>query len=205
MYLQTSTREMYLEFIKKHLSQKRLSHTLGAEKCAISLAKHYKVNVISAQTAALFHDVAKRSDDNTQLETARTHGYTPDAIHLYRPDLLHGINAAFIAQDMFDIHDEDILNAIRYHTTGRANMSMLEKIIYMSDLIEETRDYEGVDVFRKLVYKDMDRAMVDGMIYVMEYLLKKRVPVHPTGIEAINYYLLKQKEEDKCKDSANTR
>ncbi len=190
-----------MEYLKSKLTAKRFKHVIGTAKCAVKLAKRYNVDACAAKTAALLHDMAKTLDDETQLRCARDHGYTPDEIHLYRPDLLHGINAAFMAQDMFGIEDEDTLNAIRYHTTGRPAMSKLEKIIYISDLIEETRDFDGVEMFRKLANKDLDEALIASMLWVIKYILEKQVPLHPDGINALNYYLL-NKEDIKCKKTS---
>ena len=108
------------------------------------------------------------------------------------PQLLHGMVGASIARDVFKIEDDDILNAITYHTTGRANMSLLEKIIYVADYIEPSRDFPGVEFLREISYTNLDEAVIECCESTIKYILSKKLLLHKNTIEARNYLLIKK-------------
>jgi len=103
------------------------------------------------------------------------------------PELLHGKVGAAMVQADLGISDEDILCAIRWHTTGRAGMSLLEKIVYIADLIEPGRDFSGIDEIRDLAYRDIDEAMLAALKQVMDFVMCKGFTLHPSSIEAYQY------------------
>ncbi len=145
-----------VSYIEKNFSEKRKIHTEGVRVTAIHLAEKYGADVKKAETAALFHDMF-RSLSVDVLNYYVKH-LELDEKYMNNCNLAHGKIAAIVMEREFDIHDEDILNAVKYHTTGRANMSKLEKVIYISDAIEPNRAYPGVDELRKIAEEDLDRA-----------------------------------------------
>jgi len=179
--------------IQSRLDKKRVKHTLGVEKAAIALAERFGADVEKAQIAALLHDLAKKTKGKQQLHLAEIYKIQMDELTRQQPDLLHGPLAAEIMRRELGIRDEDILNAVRFHTTGREHMSPLEKIIYLADLIEEGRDFEGVEKIREIARTDLDLALLAGMGHVLIYLVENNVPIHLASVRAYND-LLRNKE-----------
>lgn len=179
-------REGYLTLLKEKLKPKRLVHTLGVEKLAIQLAKKYGADVASAQRAALLHDLAKSLKKQEMLTLAYNYNIEVDEICQRQPDLLHGALSAEWARRELGLQDEDMLNAIRFHTTGRAGMSPLEKIIYLADLLEENRDFPGVEELREATMLDLNQGFLEGMAHVLTYVIAERTLLHPRSIEAYN-------------------
>ncbi len=143
-------------YINQNLSQKRLTHTEGVRKTAVILAKRWGENEEKADFAALCHDMCKEMPlDDIKYYVAL---FNLAKIYENNRNLAHGKLAAALMAKEFDIDDEDVLNAVSYHTTGRANMSLLEKIIYIADAIEPGRSYPGVDQLRALALEDINQA-----------------------------------------------
>ena len=194
MCLDEKKRQAYLALIESRLDRKRVQHTLGVEKEAMRLVRRYGGDMEKAQIAALLHDVAKKIKKKEKLNLAQIYNIEIDPVSRQDPSLLHGPLAAEMMRRELGISDPDILNAVRYHTTGRENMSRLEKIIYLADLIEEGRDFPGVEGLRELAEEDLDTALLEGMRHVLLYLVENRSPVQLLSIEAYND-LLKKKEK----------
>ena len=194
MCLDEKKRQAYLALIESRLDRKRVQHTLGVEKEAMRLVRRYGGDMEKAQIAALLHDVAKKIKKKEKLNLAQIYNIEIDLVSRQDPGLLHGPLAAEMMRRELGISDPDILNAVRYHTTGRENMSRLEKIIYLADLIEEGRDFPGVEELRELAEEDLDTALLEGMRHVLLYLVENRSPVQLLSIEAYND-LLKKKEK----------
>lgn len=125
---------------------------------AIFLAEKYNENAKSAETAAILHDIAKYADEDWMRQIVIQNGLDHRLIG-WGSEILHGPVGAWIAENEFNIINEDILNAIRFHTTGRAGMTKLEKIIYIADMIEPNRKFPGVEELRILANKDIDEAL----------------------------------------------
>ena len=194
MCLDEKKRQAYLALIESRLDRKRVQHTLGVEKEAMRLVRRYGGDMEKAQIAALLHDVAKKIKKKEKLNLAQIYNIERDPGSRQDPGRLHGPLAAEMMRRELGISDPDILNAVRYHTTGRENMSRLEKIIYLADLIEEGRDFPGVEELRELAEEDLDTALLEGMRHVLLYLVENRSPVQLLSIEAYND-LLKKKEK----------
>ncbi len=187
---QNCSDEELLDIIKKQLSNKRWKHTVNVVKAAKSLALTWHVDEAKAEFSAYCHDYAKEFSDEESAGFIRKY-HLPEKFFDYM-EIAHGPVAAAILENVYGVADEDILNAVRYHTTGRANMSLLEKIVNLADLIEEGRDYVGVDEIRQLAYKDLDAACIlafEGvlgfvkrsgrtpdvdMLYALDYLQKNK-------------------------------
>ena len=189
LYLRHDFSSGILQRIKKTMSEKRYLHTVGVAKEAVKLADMYDEDAEKAYTAALLHDIAKEMPNSSKLNMARAVGIKIDEELEKMPHLLHGALGAQIAKVDFGIDDEYILDAIRYHTTGRANMTNLDKIIYLADLIEPNREiYEGLSLIRQKAYDNLDEAVHEGIKDSIAYVEKKGEPVYYLSCEALEHY-----------------
>lgn len=166
-----------------YLKYKRIPHVLGTEQEAVRLAERYGADVRKAQVAALLHDCTKKLDMEQQLALCRRYGIRLDELEQKALKLLHAKTGAAIARDVFGVDDE-IYRAIWWHTTGHANMTLLEKIIYLADYIEPSRDFPGVDKLRSVCYKDLDEGLLLGLEMSIEEMTNMGNPVHHATIEA---------------------
>ena len=166
-----------------YLNYKRIPHVLGTEQEAIRLAERYGADVEKARVAALLHDCTKKLSMEEQLALCEKYGIQLDELEQKALKLLHSKTGAAIARDMFGVDDE-IYSAIWYHTTGHANMTKLEKIIYLADYIEPTRDFPGVDELRNVCYEDLDKGLLKGLEMTIEEMTAMGNPVHHATIEA---------------------
>ena len=166
-----------------YLKHKRIPHVLGTEQEAIRLAERYGADVEKARRAALLHDCTKKLDMEEQLALCCRYGIQLDGLEQKALKLLHSKTGAAIARDVFGV-DDDIYSAIWYHTTGHAGMTKLEKIIYLADYIEPSRDFPGVDKLRKVCYEDLDRGLLMGLEMTIEEMTSMGNPVHHATIEA---------------------
>jgi predicted HD superfamily hydrolase involved in NAD metabolism len=160
---------------------------MGVLEVALELAEAHEVSKEKAETAALFHDYAKNFTDDEmrryvdEKNLCDEHLTICDSINLY-----HGIVGASIAEKKYGVKDRDVLNAIRNHTFGRAGMSKLEKIIYLADIMEISRDFEGVDEIRKKAFSDLDQAVLEAIDRTLLYLIGKGEVININTIYARN-------------------
>ena len=166
-----------------YLKPKRMSHVLGTEQEAIRLAERYGADVEKARVAALLHDCTKKLNMEEQLELCGRYGIQLDELEQKALKLLHAKTGAAIARDVFGVDDE-IYNAIWWHTTGHAHMTLLEKVIYLADYIEPSRNFPGVDKLRAVCYKDLDEGLLMGLEMTIEEMTEMGNPVHHATIEA---------------------
>lgn len=177
--------------VKNMLTFDRFTHSLGVEKEAIKLGKRYGADIDKCRIAAIVHDCQKDLDDEKLIKRAIEYKIDIDKIQLNSPQLLHGPVGALYCKEKFGIEDEDILNAVYYHTTGRENMSLLEKIIYIADIIEENRNYfPELESIRHEAYKNLDSALIMSADSTIAYVIKRRCLIHPLTIEFRNSLLL---------------
>lgn len=184
-------RDDYLAAIKQRMPEKRYIHTIGVMETAIDLAEKYGENVQSAETAAILHDIAKYADLDWMKKIAKENE-RDDRLVDWGSEILHGPVGSWIAQYEFNIENEDILNSIRYHTTGRAKMSKLEKIIFVADMIEPNRQFDGVKKLRKKANKNLDQAMSACIRHSIKFLVKTKQPIYPVSIECYNDFVGKE-------------
>ena len=181
-------------YLKNNLSEKRYVHSLGVADEAVCLAKLYNADVNKAYIAGLVHDCAKEINASDSIDLLKEkYKIIPDDDLTAVPRLLHGLLGACMAADKFQIDDMDILDAIRYHTTGKANMGLLTKIIYIADYIEPGRTYPDVDKLRKITYNDIDEGILFSLDYTICDLVKKGIPIHPDTVFCRNFILGKNK------------
>jgi nicotinate-nucleotide adenylyltransferase len=168
-----------------YLKPQRVPHVLGTEQEAIRLAIRYGADTGKAQIAALLHDCTKKLNMEEQLALCAKYNLELDELEQQALKLLHSKTGAAIARDVFGVDDE-IYSAIWYHTTGHADMTKLEKIIYLADYIEPSRDFPGVDKLRKVCYEDLDKGLLLGLEMTIEEMTGMGNPVHRATIEARN-------------------
>lgn len=173
------------------LDPRRIPHVLGTEETAAALALRWGADEESARRAALLHDCTKKFDKELQMALCRQYGIEPDAAERREGKLLHAITGAAVAYADFGVSGE-VRDAIRWHTTGKADMTLLEKIIYLADYIEPTRDFCDLTELRRLAFEDLDGALLLGFTMAVEDLAKKGMPVHPNSVLARDYLKGKQ-------------
>ena len=166
-----------------YLKHRRIPHVLGTEQEAIRLAERYGADVEKARVAALLHDCTKKLDMPAQLALCGQYGIALDELEQKALKLLHSKTGAAIARDVFGVDDE-VYSAIWYHTTGHADMTTLEKIIYLADYIEPSRDFPGLDTLRQVCYEDLDKGLLLGLEMTIEEMTAMGNPVHRATVEA---------------------
>lgn len=157
--------------IEKVQDAKRYEHTLGVAYTAAALAMRFGAPIQDAQTAGLLHDCAKCLSDEKRLALCEKHDIPITEVERRNPFLLHAKVGAFLARRKYGVRDEDILNAVQYHTTGREGMSLLEKIIFVADYIEPGRKQApNLAEIRRLSFEDLDAALLKILEDTMDYL-----------------------------------
>ncbi len=171
--------EEYDALIKKRLKPSRYEHSICVMKRAVELAEKNGADVIRARLAGLLHDVMKNVERKNMLQFIEDSGIILLYADLCAPQLWHAIaGEAYIRREL-GIDDADVLNAVRYHTTGRAGMSLLEKVVYLADLTSADRDYPDVKKTRKIVDKSLDQGMLYSMKFLITDLVKEGKVLHP--------------------------
>ena len=168
------------------LKHARIPHVLGTEQEAVRLALRYGADADRARTAALLHDCTKRLEMDEQLALCAQYGIELDELEQKALKLLHAKTGAAVARDRFGVDDE-IYSAIFWHTTGHADMTLLEKVIYLADYIEPTRSFPGVDALRAACYEDLDKGLLMGLEMTVEEMKERGNPVHSATLAAIEY------------------
>lgn len=183
--------ETMQEKLQSALSVKRYIHTMGVAEEAGKLAEIYGTakDRQKARVAGLLHDCAKDYPEGMRLRFCKEYKVQVDEIMQKQTDLIHPFLGAEVAKREYQVLDEDILNAIRYHTTGRAGMTLLEKIIFIADYIEPNREkFGGLDEARRLAYLDLDQAMEYILENTIAYVKARGRLLHPLSLEALEYY-----------------
>jgi predicted HD superfamily hydrolase involved in NAD metabolism len=178
------------DYISKKLDKERFIHSVNVSKEAINLAKIYKVSVFKAQIAALLHDCSKSGYAKEQVlffKGRKKFGYF-DIIAKNAPQLLHSFSGAIIAKERFKIKDKDILNAISNHTLGRENMSVLEKIIFISDCVSADRKCAKAKKIKKTALKDLDEAFRGALRNKIQYCLDTNKWICHKSLKVWNHY-----------------
>ena len=179
--------------MEKVLDPKRFEHTLGVAYTASALAMCYDVDINKAQTAGLLHDCAKCMSNEKKLSICEKHHIPVNEVERKNLFLLHAKVGRYVAMKQFNIHDQDIINAILNHTTGRPGMSQLEKIIYIADYIEPGRKQApNLTKLRRLAFQDLDQALLQVLGDILHYLESINSPIDPMTQKTYEYYLGKE-------------
>ncbi len=170
----------YIDTIKlkleKSISNSLFNHCLGTASEAEKLAKNYGINEEKAYVAGLLHDCGKNKSEKNDKNKKKD-------------NLIHSQIGAHLAKEEYNISDEDIINAIKYHTTGRENMSLLEKIIFIADKIEPNRNYEGVDKLRKLAYDNINESIVKCLENTINYVKQRGLEFDVQSLKTLDYLI----------------
>lgn len=180
--------EQLRELVAERLSAKRARHVYAVCRQAVQMARRFGEAEQKAETAALLHDITKEVGLAEQLKMIREFDIITDSVILDSPSLYHAVTGAIVAKREFGVQDRDILNAVRYHTTARAGMSRLEKIIYLADAVSEDRTYKRVDEFRALAMQDLDLCMLEMLKHSIRYLVKDECMLPLDTLQAYNQY-----------------
>lgn len=170
--------------LKKSLSEYRLKHTLSVAETAVWLANRFGVDPVQAHLAGMLHDCAKGMDAPTLLQLIRTGGVSADELELSMPALLHAPAGAALAKSQYHVSDQAVLSAIRWHTTGRRNMTPLEKVVYLADMIEPGRAmYSGLNDLRECARENLDEAVYMAAAQSASYVSGRGKKLHPRTME----------------------
>lgn len=178
------------KYYEKNLSIKRQRHIRGVIESAEKLAEKYGGDKEKVHTAALLHDYAKGQTPDEMKYCLIENNVLLDDIQMRCDSLLHSLVAVVVAFKEYGISDIDILNSIRYHTTGRKNMSINEKIVCLADYIEKNRNFDGVEKIREKAEKDIDLALKTAFDGTIRSLLNKGELIHPDTLAARNELLI---------------
>lgn len=169
-----------VEELSREVKGEKFEHCLGVEQTAVALAERYGADRDKAGLAGLMHDYTKQQDNERLAEEYH--------ISYLTPKTLHGHTAAAQLKQKGWITDEEVLNAIKWHTTGRAGMGMLEKIIYIADYMEPHRDFPGVEKLRKLAFENIDKAVLLGLKMSINNIIENKSLIDTDSVQAYNYY-----------------
>lgn len=187
-------RDTALKLVKNQLTEHRYQHTLGVMETAITLAKKYGADEKKAETAAIFHDYAKFRPKEEMQEIILMQGFPEDLLE-FNAELWHAPAGAYLAMTEAGITDPEILAAIRYHTSGRPGMTLLEKIIYLADYIEPGRHFPGVEEVRALAKENLDTALIKSVQNTILFLVKRGQSVYPETFHTYNDLVKKRRTD----------
>lgn len=190
--MDNSKRKEYTSLLKGMLSKHRFNHSLNVSEEAVRLAKRYGADVARAETAGLLHDIMKETEPTEQrsliLRYDRYNSFDSGPM-LVSDKLLHGPAGAAYCRLVLCIKDEEILNAIFFHTTARADMSLIEKIVYIADYTSRERSYKDVEMIRKLADKSLEATIAATTSFSIKDQINKKQPVNIYTVEAYNQYI----------------
>jgi predicted HD superfamily hydrolase involved in NAD metabolism len=178
-------REHLMERTRQQMPSKRWEHTQGVMETAVRLAAKYGADPDKADLAALLHDYCKYWPVEEQIRAYREFGLPEDALE-YDPQLLHGPLAAEVVRRELGVADTEVLDAIRWHTSGRERMTLLDKIVCLADYIEPGRDFPGVHNIREIAEYSLEKALIAGFDSTIRFLIEKGKKVYPLTLLARN-------------------
>lgn len=183
--------EDYIKILTTKLTPKRLSHSIGVSQTASVLAQKYGAQSEQARLAGLLHDCARGLSNNILLQMARSFGIVVSDVEIANPALLHAPVGACLAKTEFGIMDEQVLQAIKWHTTGGPDMTVLDKVVFLADYIEPNRSFPGVDRIRKIAEVDLDQAVLATFDQTLQFVIAQGGLIHTASVEGRNFMLLK--------------
>ncbi len=181
----------YKQILEKRLKPKRYHHSLCVADEAMRLARKYGCDCEKAYLAGLLHDITKNATEDEHLQIFNQFGIMLNDVEKNAEKLMHAISGAAYIENILGIKDIDVITAVRYHTTARANMSLLEKVLYLADFTSADRDYDDVDVMRQKVEISIDAALDYALTYTINDLISRKKPLHLDTVMAYNEILLK--------------
>jgi len=181
-------REPLKESVRSQMPAARWQHTLGVVETSIRLAARYGADPDKAELAAILHDCCKSWPVDRQAAVIREHALSEDVLQ-YDKELWHAIAGAWVAEKEYGVNDPEVLDAIRYHTTGRAGMTLLEKVVCLADYIEPGRDFPAVNNIRELAEHSLEKALVAGFDSTIHFLLDRGKKIYPLTVLTRNALL----------------
>jgi nicotinate-nucleotide adenylyltransferase len=182
------------QMVMPYLKADRIAHVTGVESQAVMLAMHWGIDPETAAVAGILHDITKAQSKEKQLKLCEKYGILLEKAEKENPSLLHARTGAALAKERFGVSDE-IVEAIRWHTTGKPDMNTLEKILYLADYTEPNRDFEGVEELRALCFEDLDKAMALGLQMSIDDLNERGKPIFHDTMDAYNWYKNRTEEQ----------
>lgn len=179
-----------IEKIKAQLSDQRFQHVLRVEQTAIALATHYDADVERASIAGLVHDYAKQRPDAEYRQLIQQEKFDPDLLN-YGNGIWHGVVGAYLIEKELQIHDSAILNAVRRHTIGAPEMTVLDQILFVADFIEPGRDFPGVAAARQAAYESLAAGVRYEVANTLQFLVKRQQKIYPKTIATYNAWVAK--------------
>lgn len=183
--------EALKEILKSRLTPQRYYHSLCVMEEAEKLAPFLSADTEKAKLAGLLHDITKNTSTEEQFKIIEDANVTLTELERTSPKLHHAISGSCYVENELKLTDREIIDAIRYHTTARADMTPLDKVLYMADFISADRDYDGAEELRKLAYENFEEAMKVAVAFTVNELIEKRAQVHPDTVAAWNYEIQK--------------
>ena len=183
--------DKFKEILRERLNDHRYYHSLCVADEAKRLAELYGGNTEKCYLAGLLHDITKNAEVSEHLHFFETFGIMLTDVERNAEKLWHAMSGSGYLKNVLKIEDEEILDAVRYHTTAKANMSLTAKILYLADFTSKDRDYPDVDVIRGLVDKSLDEAFIYALKYSIIDLTEQSRAIHPDTVEAFNQSVLK--------------
>lgn len=189
--------DKYEELLKKRLSKKRFQHSMNVAEECFRLAERYGADKQRCYLAGMLHDIMKEELPERLKQYVMDSGLSPDPAEIAAKSLWHGIAGGYYIREELGIDDEELISAVRYHTVGCAKMTLMEKIVFLADMISEDRHYKDIDKMRRYCYEDIDVAMSVALIYLIESVCGRCSAFPLSTFEAYNYYLKFNKDKEK--------
>lgn len=179
----------YESLIKSRLSEYRYNHSMNVAESAVYLAEKYGADCEKAYVAGVLHDIMKEESLEIQCQFIESDGYKMTGTELAVPSVYHQMSGAAYCKKVLGIDDDEIIGAIRFHTTGKADMTLLEKVVYTADFISAERNYPDVDIMRRLADENLEKAMLHSLKYTIGSLSEREIPIHPDTLNCYNFIL----------------
>ena len=188
------TRDGYLSLLQTRLNDKRYIHSLNVAAAAVLLAKRFGADEDKSYVAGLLHDITKNETDENQLQILQSGGIILTDTQKNNPKLWHAMSGMVYLRDTLGVTDEEILGAVRWHTTGKAGMTLLEKVIFIADYISVERDYPDVDVMRRLSETSLDAAALYALKFSLRHLSEKEKPICEDSVAYYNELIISKQK-----------
>ena len=189
--------------LQQSLKPKRYEHSVRVYMTALKMAEHYHANVNKVAIASLIHDCGRQIPKEDSVAKAKELGIPVDPVEETQPILLHAKLGVYYAIHKYGVSpdDREVLDAIRYHSTGTVDMTQTAKIVFLADLIEPGRDFEGVEALREVSFQDLDRGMLLSYDNTIRYLLEDGLLIHPDAIAGYNQLAAKNGKAQSKKEN----
>ena len=184
----------YISLLQSRLKETRFQHSLNVADAAVMLAKKYGADEDKAYLAGLLHDITKNETDENQLQIMESGGIILSMTQRSNPKLWHAMSGMVYLRDVLGITDEEVLGAVRWHTTGKAGMTLLEKVVFIADYISAERDYPDADVMRRLSATSLDAAALYALKFSLRHLSEKEKPICEDSVAYYNELIMQKKK-----------